>query len=153
MKIGHFLTPNEAVHDIITAMIEHTSIIFYMPNLPSLPLPLIFLLLLRLSSITPSFSASLPSLPPPLPLFHHSLLLFILYVSSHFEDRGWGDPWNDASIIISVSFSLSPAGSLARETVEPFRHLLHVTAHPRFLVLELRTPMGACPVCTVCLSM
>ena len=28
--------------------------------------------------------------------------------------------------------------------VEPFKHLLRVTAHPQFLALELRTPMGAC---------
>ena len=28
--------------------------------------------------------------------------------------------------------------------VEPFKHLLRVTAHPRILVLELRVPMGAC---------
>ena len=28
--------------------------------------------------------------------------------------------------------------------VEPFKHLLRVTAHPQFLVLELRAPMGAC---------
>ena len=29
--------------------------------------------------------------------------------------------------------------------VEAFKHLLHVTTHPQFLVLELRVPMGACP--------
>ena len=29
--------------------------------------------------------------------------------------------------------------------VGPFKHLLRVTAHPQFLVLELRVPMGACP--------
>ena len=28
--------------------------------------------------------------------------------------------------------------------VEPFKHLLRVTAHPHFLALELRAPMGAC---------
>ena len=28
--------------------------------------------------------------------------------------------------------------------VEPFKHLLCVTAHPHFLALELRVPMGAC---------
>ena len=26
-----------------------------------------------------------------------------------------------------------------------FKHLLEVTAHPQFLVVELRAPMGACP--------
>ena len=29
--------------------------------------------------------------------------------------------------------------------VEPFKHLLHVTAHSQFLVLELRAPVGTCP--------
>ena len=28
--------------------------------------------------------------------------------------------------------------------VEPFKHLLRVTAHPQFLALELQAPMGAC---------
>ena len=28
--------------------------------------------------------------------------------------------------------------------VEPFKHLLRVTAFPQFLVLELRAPMGTC---------
>ena len=28
--------------------------------------------------------------------------------------------------------------------VEPFKHLLHVTAHPHILVVELRVPVGAC---------
>ena len=30
------------------------------------------------------------------------------------------------------------------EMVEPFKHLLHTIAHPQFLALELRAPMGAC---------
>ena len=29
--------------------------------------------------------------------------------------------------------------------VEPFKHLLCVTAHPQILVFELQAPMGACP--------
>ena len=33
--------------------------------------------------------------------------------------------------------------------VEPFKHILHETAHPLFLLLELRSPMGACPDNTV----
>ena len=29
--------------------------------------------------------------------------------------------------------------------IEPFKHSLRVTAHPQFLALELRAPVGACP--------
>ena len=29
--------------------------------------------------------------------------------------------------------------------VNPFKHLLRATAHPQFLVFELRAPMGTCP--------
>ena len=29
--------------------------------------------------------------------------------------------------------------------VQPFKHLLRATAHPQFLMLELRVPMGTCP--------
>ena len=29
-------------------------------------------------------------------------------------------------------------------TVEPFKHVLRVTAHPQVLALELRAPMGTC---------
>ena len=35
-------------------------------------------------------------------------------------------------------------GPLHRDR-EPFKHLLHATAHPQFFVLELRVHMGACP--------
>ena len=34
--------------------------------------------------------------------------------------------------------------------VEPFKHVLLVTAHPQFLALELRAPMGACLGQSVC---
>ena len=35
-------------------------------------------------------------------------------------------------------------GRLATRIVGHFKHLLRVTAHPQFLVLEVRAPMGAC---------
>ena len=38
-----------------------------------------------------------------------------------------------------------PGWTLCIGIVEPFKHPLHATTHPQFIVLELRAPMGACP--------
>ena len=66
---------------------------------------------------------------------------------------GW--PWQSMdeammqvdSVPLAANFAsgVGPCGGI----VEPFKHLLHATAHPQFLALEVQAPMGTCPDNTV----
>ena len=49
--------------------------------------------------------------------------------------------WIWYTLVANFASRVSPCA----EIVEPFKLLLHVTAHPQFFELELRAPMGTCP--------
>ena len=46
---------------------------------------------------------------------------------------------------LTLAANFTPGLGACKGRVQPFKHLHHVTAHPQFLVLELRAPMGTCP--------
>ena len=58
---------------------------------------------------------------------------------------GW--PWwstDEATMRYTLAANFASGVGPCMGIVEPFKHLLRVTAHPHFLAVELRAPMGAC---------
>ena len=67
----------------------------------------------------------------------------VSYVARHCFLHCWRSTYEATMQYTLVANFASRVGP-CKGMVEPLKHLLRVTAHPHFLALELRAPMGAC---------
>ena len=78
----------------------------------------------------------------------YELVYFLAWYSIFHRQAGLDEAWAKRRcrlIRYPLAANFTSWVGVCAEIVGPFKHLLRVTAHPQFLTLELRAPMGACP--------